>query len=172
VEKRNQYTDEELEKAKSMFMEGKPFSQIEKETGVNKSSIKYYSGKGWKAEREAMQSELVEAMTAGKRSDLVEITNYGLTFLKNCLKKMSEEMNVAPTPGLIKTISAVVFEINKIKALDESRPTEIVETINPASQGDLIELLRKDPFLTIEDSYEIKDDDIDDSNDANIDSIS
>jgi len=144
----------QIEQGKALYLEGKTLSEISKATGVNRNTLKYYVKKDWKPERDAMESELVSAMSQNRRIDLVEITSYGLTFLKNTLKKLTQESYVNPTPGLLKTISTIVLEINKIKALDEGKPTEILETLTPSSTADVIELLKKDPFLTVEDSYE------------------
>jgi len=145
---------EALEKARQLYLEGAMIGKISAESGINKSTLKYYVKKSWKGEREAMQSELVRAMSENKRADLVEITSYGLTFLKQTLKKMVDESMSNPSPGLLKTISTIVFEINKIKALDEGNPTEILADVTPSSTADIVQLLKKDPFLTIEDSYE------------------
>lgn len=135
-----------------MYLEGNQLKKIIKETGIKQDSLKYHIKKGWKAEREAIRSELVDAMSEEKRVDLIEITSYGLTFLKQTLKKLVEDANTNPTPGLLKTISTIVFEINKIKALDEGNPTEILAEIMPASNIEIRELINKDPFAQIEEA--------------------
>lgn len=121
--------------------------QIEEDTGIKYKSLLYYIGKDWKPEREARNSELVEALSESKRTDLLEITKYGLTYLKEALKTIQ---GMPPTPALLKTISTIVFEINKIKALDEGKPTEILAELKPASIIEVRQLLTADPFMEIE----------------------
>lgn len=150
-----QYSKEVIAKAKQLYFEGHSRKKIEADSGMKEASIKYYVSKSWNAEKTAMQSELIESMTEAKRTDLVEITSYGLTFLKKTLKKLVEESQHNASPGLLKTISTIIFEINKIKALDEGRPTEILSEITPSSPIEIRELLKSDPFLEIEDA-EIK----------------
>lgn len=146
------YPTETLEKARRLYLEGKPLKTISETCKMQLPALKYHVGKRWKSERIAIKSELIEAMTEDKRIDLMEITAHGLTFLKNALKSLMEKDNASTNPSLLKTISTIVFEINKIKALDEGRPTEIMAEIKPASIIEIKELLSKDPFMEIEDA--------------------
>lgn len=140
------YEKDQIEAAKKLYMEFKLVPQIAESTGMKGDAIKYYIKNGWFAEREAIQSEIINAMTDSKRNDLIEITSHGLTFLKKSLQKLTKDAEVNPSPGLLKTISTIVFEINKIKALDDGMATEIVGEIKPSSVVEIRELLKKDPF--------------------------
>jgi hypothetical protein len=146
------YPETTLAKARELYLQHTPLKKICEESGMKLDALKYHIGKKWKQERNLRRSELIDSMTEAKVVDLVEITKYGLTFLKNSLKHLVEESKVNPTPGLLKTISTIVFEINKIKALDEGKPTEILADIKPASVIEIKELISKDPFLEIEDA--------------------
>lgn len=145
-------SNDQLEVGKNMYMEGKTFQQISDQTGMSMSNVKYYVATYWKPEREKINTEIMEVMASEKAADLVEITAYGLSFLKQSLKKLVEKASVEPSPGLLKTISTIVFEINKIKALDEGKPTEILSELRPASIVEMRELLKNDPFMQIEDA--------------------
>lgn len=160
MEQKQNYPKEVIAKAKTLYLEGHSRKKIVEETGMKLSSIKYHAGKSWTAERSLMRSELIETLSESKAIDLVEITNYGLTFLKNTLKKLVNDAETNTSPGLLKTISTIIFEINKIKALDEGRPTEILSEINPSSAIEIRELLKSDPFLEIEDAETIDTDTI------------
>lgn len=154
--RKSEIDSEVLESAKKLYLEGKTIKGISEKTGIHESSVKYYVVKYWKPEKEAYQAELMEVLASEKAADLVEITSYGLTFLKKAMRSLVERAQVDSNPNLLKTISTIVFEINKIKALDEGRSTEIIEHIRPATTGEMIELLKADPFMQIEDAYTVK----------------
>jgi hypothetical protein len=154
---KSQYSQNQLKRARELYLAYEPISSIMEETGIKRKALLYHIGQKWKPEREAKNAEIVDAMTDSRRVDLLEITKYGLTYLKKSLEKLVKESEVNPSPGLLKTISTIVFEINKIKALDENRPTEIIAELKPASIIEVKQMLAKDPFLEIEDAEVVED---------------
>lgn len=167
------YSKQQLQKAKAMYLQFKPLSEIEEETGVKNKALQYYVTKEWLHERKLMQSEMVDALSQSDKTDLAQISKYGLTLLKRGLKELAECPDLIPNAHLLKTVSAIVFETNKLKMAKElADPTPEVQTI----EVDDSKLIEADPFAEESDEEIINCIDVtssgDDSNSSTIDSQS
>ena len=145
------YTDEQFELAKQMYLAYKPLADIVAKSGMNIHTVKYHVGKRWKEEREFKKSEIVEALTESKKSLMYEISKHGLEILANSIKDLSSSKRPL-NPTEMSRIKDIITDLDKIVKLDEGNPTEILADTRPATIVEVRELLKKDPFLELEEA--------------------
>lgn len=147
------YTDDQFEAARQLYLSYKPLAEIVEKTGMNIHTIKYHIGKRWKEERETKKSEIMEALTESKKSLMFEISKNGLEILANSIKELSASKRPL-NPTEMSRIKDIITDLDKIVKLDEGNPTEILASTKPATIVEVRELLKSDPFLEYEEEYE------------------
>lgn len=146
ISKVRQYSDDSIAAAKALYMDFIPLRKISAETGIKVTSIKYYIGRYWKEEREAKKSEMIEALTESKRAMMFEISKNGLKVLSKGLEDLANSTRKL-TPAEMKQVESIITNIDKIVKLDDGNPTDIIDTMKPATVVEVREILKKDPFL-------------------------
>lgn len=148
------YTPDQLDMAKKMFMAYKSRKEICEATGIAVNTFPDYAKK-WIPERDLLKSEMFSALADSKKRFFVDLAQNGLELLVRSIKDLNRSGETL-APRELKEIAAIITEIDKIIRLDDGKPTEIVESLKPATRESIIELLKTDPFNEIEDA-EFKD---------------
>jgi hypothetical protein len=155
------YTPEQIALAKKMYMQYRSHKDIMSATGIGRQSLTHHIGTSWKNERELMKREVFDALAEGKRAAIAQITSDAIYSLQRFFREIASGESPLDARSAEK-VSNILTNIDKIMRLDDGSPTEIVETINPATMKELKETLKEvDPFIEVEDAdyREVKDDD-------------
>jgi hypothetical protein len=148
--------EQEVAKAKSLYLDYTPFTEILELADVSRDQLKYYIRKYWREERERFKSELFDDFTSNKKASLLKLGRSTLQVLERGMTHLAKR-ETPPTPQEARSAAAVFEAMDKILKLDEGKATDIIETTQPADVVELKKRLRKDPMLEIEDAYEILD---------------
>ena len=139
--------DKQLELAKVLYLKYTPLNSISLETGMTKSQLVYYIPK-WRAERELLKSEVLEALSESKRELMSSIAKNGLEVLAKSMEDLVKR-GAALSPKEMSGIAAIVDSLDKITKLDDGNPTEIIAETKPATTIEIRKLLNRDPFLEL-----------------------
>lgn len=151
--KRNSYTDEQLEAAKTLYLGYNTLSSISADTKISRASLLYYIPK-WREERESLKSEIIDALSDSKKNLMYSIAKNGLEILGKSMEALSKSNRVLTAKEMI-GITNIIESLDKITKLDEGNPTEILAEIRPATIVEVRKLLTNDPFLEVEDAQVI-----------------
>lgn len=139
------YTEEQLSAAKSLYLKYEPISAIEKTTGIGRSAIMYHIPK-WREIRDLAKSEVIDALSDGKKMLISSISKNGLEILAKSLAHLAasdRNLSVKEMRG----VSDIIDSLDKIIKLDEGSPTEILAEVKPSTTFEIRKLLKSDPFL-------------------------
>ena len=87
---KRKFSDEELEIARQMYMNFDSVTLIARECGMSRGAVQHYERTYWKAEREEMSSDLMNAIGAEKRQELGKITKETLKVLGRALEYLGK----------------------------------------------------------------------------------
>lgn len=90
-------TDDQLDIARSMYMEFTPLTHIAKEMGVPRTTLSYYVQSEWKETRNARGKELLKNMSDSRYSDLAEVYTYSVKALKRCIRDVATRKEMITT---------------------------------------------------------------------------
>lgn len=141
---RKRYTPDMLSKARALYMEYKTAESISKATGIELSSVIYYTRTQWKPEREALVGKTSQVEAGGDRINLM--VNSGMSYLDNALKSLVA--SEIPDPASMKAVADIILKLKQIKKMDEASGVVASEKIKPASAEEIKELFNKDPFAS------------------------
>lgn len=144
------YSEDQINEARRLYMSYKTRKEIVDATGININTLASYIDK-WRPERELAKSEMFSALADSKKRFFVDLANNGLEILVRSLREMNRDGAVLE-PKQLREISSIIGEIDKIIRLDDGNPTEITESLKPATRADIIQLLKSDPFQEIEEA--------------------
>lgn len=146
----SKFTTEQVEKAHQLFLRYTPWHTITDITGLPHNNIKKYANDHWRAERNALKSELIEAALESKRGLLLSIAKHGLEIIEKGMKDLASS-NRPMTPKELQSIAGIIDNFDKIVKLDDGQATERTEIVQPASIIELKKLIN-DPFMSIDDA--------------------
>lgn len=135
-----------------MYLRYEPWSKIEAATSLTKNDINSYATRGgWRAEREAIRSDIIDAATESKRGVLLSISKHGLEIVDKAIQQLRDDV-ISGAKKLnvmeIDKVQSIVTNFDKIVKLDQGEATERHEVIQPASVIELQKALEEmDPFL-------------------------
>lgn len=148
-------TDAQLDQAKKMYMDYVSMPKIASIIGVNKSAISYHVQKYWKSERVLRANEMLLEFSDSKIAMMSNTFSDSYRSIKEWVRVKSRDPSQL-TPHEIKTMMAIISEMDKITRLDAGSPTDIIESTAPV---DVIEVRKKivqaDPFLEEADYREL-----------------
>jgi len=145
------FSKEQVDQARSLYLRYVPWQEIAKATGLGETNIKKYANTGWRKQRDALKSELMESALESKRGLLLSIAKHGLEIVEKGLKDLLSSDKQLTTKEL-QNIAGIVENFDKIVKLDDGHATERTEVIQPATVIELKRMLN-DPFTSeIEDA--------------------
>jgi hypothetical protein len=150
---------EQLDKAKSLYMDYKPLSQVASAAGLTESGVRWHIDKkdGWRSERVLRSTQLASEFSEAK------LNRMNSTF-SNCFSSIEawvKEKSARPQelkPFEIKTMMSIIQEMDKISRLDAGNPTDIIAETRPIDVKEVrAAIAAADPFMIDADYKEIKD---------------
>jgi len=128
-----------------MYMKHMPLTQISRETGIPRSTLRYYQRQSWEQERTETAKELIGLIRSSTRHELKEIHTLGLRVIYNSLLAIEESG---------KTMRSVdMLNITKVlQGLDEMAAQEDIKSpghtdVEDYDVIDMAEMQSLDPFL-------------------------
>lgn len=139
-------SEEEIEKARSLYLAHKGAKEVAEIIGVPRETIQYYVNKYWKKERQLESQNILCDISTTKRDQLLEISGMSLSIIKNSLTDLAKRDRPL-TAFEARTVAALFGELDKILKLDQGSPTDIIASTKPATIIELKERLGLDPFF-------------------------
>ncbi len=138
------YTEDQIELARTLYLEYKSPTSISQLTGVDRSTIYYYINRSWEAERSELALESLKNIRDGKDSKMVDIIDSGLDIIRRNLKQL-ELSKRALNVSELKTITSIMTDVDKVRKLDKKKATSIsaVEDSGQTSEETVL-----DPFVS------------------------
>lgn len=146
--KMSELSDDQLELAKSMYLEHYSVSEISKRLNVPRTSVSYHANRYWKEEKDLLKAELFAQFTENKRMHFTRMKESSITIISRALSELAQR-NVPPTVVEAKKATEILESLDKITRLDDNSPTEIVEE-RPISVINLQKKINLDPFSQTE----------------------
>ena len=137
-----------LEQAEKMYMENDEITIVEiaKQLDIKRESLQYHVNTKWKPRKNAMKSELLRNMSAGKASLLAAIHGSSLVIIKRAIEDLAKR-DKPPSISEAKGAKEILDSIDKITRLDQGSATDITEKVQPKTKEELRQALSKaDPF--------------------------
>lgn len=141
-----QYSDELIEKAKKMYMEYQPMTEIAKATGINYKTVQYHATKKnhcWRVERELSKADLLSQVSESKRGAFASMTLDSITVVQKCLATLAKSDSITTTDA--KKAMEILESLDRITRLDDGSPTEIVAE-KPVALETIHTIVASDPF--------------------------
>jgi len=135
---KRKYSDEELEIARQMYMNFDSVSMIARECGMSRGAVQHYERTYWKAEREELSSDLMNAIGAEKRQELGKITKETLKVLGRALEYLGKRKEPPSTKEALDA-AKILQVMDKLVGV-ETKEQEEEEYIDVTDLGSL------DPF--------------------------
>lgn len=142
-----------LSAAKTAYLKYTPINSIVETCGIARGTLMYHVPK-WREERELLKGEIMDALSDSKRELMSSIAKNGLQILAKSMQSLADG-DRSLTPKEMMGIANIVDSLDKITKLDEGTPTDIIAEIKPASAIEIRKLLKKDPFLELEEIEEV-----------------
>lgn len=140
------WSDAQLAKCKEMYLDYKSLSEIEKRTGVPKSSLHHHIKKYWEQERNLRKAELFEAMIEGKKPQFASMTQATIAIMEKALTSLANR-DAPPTMQEAAKAAEIMNTLDKITRLDDGQATDIISTNEAPLTVEVIEeKLSYDPF--------------------------
>lgn len=144
------YSEEQLERAKQMYMEYKPMTTISEETGINYKTVQYHATKKdkcWRVERELSKADLLSRVSESKRGAFASMTLDSITVVQKCLAQLARAESITTTDA--KKAMEILESLDRITRLDDGSPTEIVAE-KPVALETIHTIVASDPFELVE----------------------
>ena len=119
-------------------------ASVARQTGIPRSTLRYYIKESWKEERESDRNELLQQIVAAQAPMLREITGVSLSKIMAVIDDMNtEKMSVKDALTLAKTLEV----LNKVAMVDQvnNYSSEKTETLEQ-QLIDMTEVRGLDPF--------------------------
>ena len=161
---------EELAKAKQLYMDFMPVTEIARKLGISKNTVRYHAttkDDNWKLQREGAKMEMLEAFNDGKKGKILSVNNLCLAIIQKGLKDINSQETISLKDA--KLASDILTEMDKIIKLDDGEATSRSESISirPISlDAARRRMISADPFMEAppqEIEYVEMDDDDDDT---------
>ena len=137
-------TDEQLHRAKELYMGFESVSEIARILEVNRTTVQYYVRKSWKEERDLLSSEFISSITSSRAADLASIQGSAIKTLKRCLMNIA---NRAEAPSTREAMDAAKI-LESMDKLAKASPDEYT-SYGSVSEEDMVDLEIVDPFSAI-----------------------
>jgi 3-oxoacyl-(acyl-carrier-protein) synthase len=142
---------EKLNRAKELYFQYTPVTQIAKETGIKRSSVQYHVMRRWKQERLMAKQDLMSALIEGKEEQLSRITDYSVKALEKALKAIAvrpEPPSVVEARNIVTILDKVDQIVTKDREIDRQEK-EGREEEAPTSLEEIKKSLASDPFSNL-----------------------
>ena len=140
------YSEEQLEKAKQMYMQYKPMTEIAKALDINYKTVQYHATKKdkcWRLERELSKADLLSQVSESKRGAFASMTLDSITVVQKCLATLARSESITTTDA--KKAMEILESLDRITRLDDGAPTEIVAE-KPMALETIHTIVASDPF--------------------------
>jgi len=139
--RKRDWSEEQLEQAKGLYMSSVPLSEIAREMGIPRSSLQHYEKTYWKAEKDAWQKEILQAAGSLTKEAIFRASKAGTTVMVRALEHMAKRAE-PPTVKEAEIASKIMQNLDAIAAVtaDDKEQEEEVE---------MIEVEALDPFNLI-----------------------
>ena len=152
------YDEDQLELARSLYLEFKSPREIATKTGIKYRTVLYHAKNNWKEDRDVLRHEILKEISENKKAILSSLTSNSLECVDKAIATLKRREN-PPTIAEARMLTNIIAEIDKILRLDEGNPTDIIAEHKPATIIELKEKLKKDPFYIEDASFkEVEDD--------------
>lgn len=140
-----------LQRAKELYFQYTPVTQIAKETGIKRSSVQYHVMKRWKQERLFAKQDLMSALIEGKEEQLSKITDYSVRALEKALRAIAVRQE-PPSVTEARNIVTILEKVDQIVTKDrenDKKEKEGSEEEKPTSIEEIRKSLASDPFSSV-----------------------
>ena len=161
------YTEDQLESARSLYMEFKSPREISKITGIKYRTILYHAKTNWVGDRDVLRHEILKEISENKKAILSSLTSNSLECVDRAIATLRRR-ETPPTIAEARMLTNIISEIDKILRLDDGNPTDIIAEHKPATIIELRDKLKKDPFYIEDTSFKEVEDDRDDEKNTNL----
>lgn len=155
----NQLSESELEKARIMYMNYVPVSEIASKLGIPRTTVQYHVTTKWKSERVLRSTEIASEFSEAKISMMNSTFSTSFKALAEWVRLKASNIECLRAHEA-KTMMQIITDMDKIQRLDVGSPTDIISETVPQ---DIIEVRKKilqhDPFLIDADYREITNED-------------
>lgn len=134
-----------IEKAKEMYMNFSPITNIAKALNIPRTTIQNYVMKSWKQERIIFSGELLSEIANNKKAMLTQIAGKSIDLIVKSLDDLSKKSTLSAFEA--NTLANIFEKLDRILKLDAGDPTEIIANTKPATVLEIQERLKLDPFL-------------------------
>lgn len=160
----SQLSENELEKARAMYMNYVPVAEIASKLNIPRTTVQYHVNTKWKSERVLRSTEIASEFSEAKTSMMNSTFSTSFKALAEWVRlKANDVENLRAHEA--KTMMQIITDMDKIMRLDVGAPTDIISETIPQ---DIIEVRKKilqhDPFLLDADFKEITSEETDKSN--------
>lgn len=142
---------DDLKRAKELYFQYYPVTQIAEMTGIKRSSVQYHVMQRWKEERKMAKQDFMLSLMEGKENQLSKITDYSMRALEKALREVANRSE-APSVQEARNIVAILAKIDEIATKDkhaENSKKEEDHEEKPTSLEDIKKKLESDPFSSI-----------------------
>jgi len=144
---RNKLTTQQLDWAKSEYMNYRPVSEIARSLSVGRTTIQHHVNEVWKSERNLRRTETASEFTEAKSALMNSTFSCSFKGLNSWVKKVTDS-GYEMRPHEARTLMNIITEMDKITRLDMGSPTDIISETAPI---DVIEIRKQimanDPFM-------------------------
>jgi len=152
------YDEEQIDLARSLYMEFKSPREIATATGIKYRTVLYHAKNNWAEDRNTLRHEILKEISENKKAILSNLTSNSLTCVDRAIATLKNREN-PPTIQEARMLTNIIAEIDKILRLDDGTPTDIISEHKPATIIELKKKLKKDPFYIEDASFEEVEDD-------------
>ena len=141
------YSEEELAKAKQMYLEYLTVTEIALQTGIGRNTLSYHinkTGSSWQIERELQKAELLGKVSSAKKADFANMAISSIEIIKRALADLAKR-DQAPTVAEAKRATEILESLDRITRLDDGAPTEITAE-KPFVVANIRKRMLIDPF--------------------------
>lgn len=137
-----------LQRAKELYFQYYPVTQIAKDTGIKRSTVQYHVMQRWKTERSMAKQDLMMALLEGKEESLTKITDFSIRALEKAVREVATRQE-APSIQEARNIVTILEKIDTIVTKDrenEEKSKEKEHEKQELTDEEVRDRLKKDPF--------------------------
>lgn len=162
-------SEEELARAKELYMEYIPVVEIARRLKLGRSSLQYYVNKTWRAEREIFSTSLLSEIADNKRAQITQVAATSIDLIIKALGDLGKKDTLTAFDA--NTLCNVYEKLDKILKLDAGNPTDIIANQKPATIIEIRKRLAADPLSIGMEDAQIVQEDLDEENNGDDDCI-
>lgn len=140
----NKISPDLLARARIMYMEYKPTSDIAKELEINRTSLQYYVNSKWREERDIIASKNVHEFGTSKKVLLHRMSEASMAIITKSLESLAKR-ETPPTVQEAHRAAAILETLEKLQDRDSSKNVTI-EQDQITTEEELKKRLASDPF--------------------------